>query len=130
LVHRGRGRKSNRRKDEKFKRKVLRRYEKRYAPVEMGPVLAAEEVAEDGFAIHRETLRRWLNEAGLRTKKRRRAKRRSRGPRKTRPNRKRIGKIGSLFPASYGAVFVSGTTVSWALFFLKISKAGRRMRGS
>jgi len=82
LVHRGRGRKSNRRKDEKFKRKVLRRYEKRYAPVEMGPVLAAEKLAEDGFAIHRETLRRWLNEAGLRTKKRRRAKHRSRRQRK------------------------------------------------
>lgn len=82
LVHRGRGRPSNRRKEEGFKKGVLKRYEERYGPVEMGPVLASEKLKEDGLEVGRETLRLWLLGAGLWRKRRKRAKHRSRRERK------------------------------------------------
>lgn len=63
LVHRGRGRPSNRSKPEAFKEAVLSRYRERYKG--FGPVLAMEKLAEEGYVLGRETLRRWLIEAGL-----------------------------------------------------------------
>src|SRR5512141_3124128 len=71
LVHRGRGRTSNRAKGQEFKQKILRRYEQRYA--DFGPTLACEHLkADDGLEVDHETLRRWLLGQGSWSLKRRR----------------------------------------------------------
>lgn len=62
LVHRSRGRRSNRRKDDGLREAVLQRYEERYEG--FGPTLAAEKLAEDGYEVDHETLRRWLMAEG------------------------------------------------------------------
>ncbi|MRR12884.1 ISNCY family transposase, partial [bacterium] len=62
LAHRGRGRISNRRRDEVFRASVLERYRSRYAG--FGPTLAAEKLAAEGLAVDHETLRRWLSATG------------------------------------------------------------------
>ncbi|MEI7903686.1 MAG: ISNCY family transposase [bacterium] len=64
LVHRSRGRHSNRMRPAAEQRRVLTLYAKRYAG--FGPLLASEHLAEDhGLAVDHETLRRWLLSAGL-----------------------------------------------------------------
>ena len=78
LVHRSRGRPSNHTKPASFRRKVLKRYANRYAPLDIGPTLAAEKLSEEGMQVHPETLRRWTLEEGLRTKRCARAKHRLR----------------------------------------------------
>jgi len=64
LVHRGRGKPSNRRIAAPLKAKVLKVYEQRYG--DFGPTLAAEKLAErHGITLSVETLRRWLRERGI-----------------------------------------------------------------
>lgn len=64
LVHRGRGRPSNRRIPEARKAKLLRLYTTRYG--DFGPTLAAEKLTErHGLSVHPETLRLWLRAAGV-----------------------------------------------------------------
>jgi helix-turn-helix protein len=64
LVHRGRGKPSNRRIPEKRKAMALQLYEQRYG--DFGPTLAAEKLAErDGITLSDETLRLWLRERGV-----------------------------------------------------------------
>jgi transposase len=64
LAHRGRGKPSNRRIEEKVKAKALKLYEKRYG--DFGPTLAAEKLAEyHGITISAETVRGWLRDAGI-----------------------------------------------------------------
>jgi transposase len=64
LVHRGRGKPSNRRIPEKRKATVLTLYEERYG--DLGPTLATEKLAErDGITLSDETLRRWLRGRGI-----------------------------------------------------------------
>lgn len=64
LVHRGRGKPSNRRIPEPRKAKALQLYEQRYG--DFGPTLAAEKLAErHGITISDETLRGWLRENGI-----------------------------------------------------------------
>lgn len=58
LVHRGRGRPSNRAKPPSLRRKALERYRERYKG--FGPTLATEKLAEEGLVLDHETLRRWL----------------------------------------------------------------------
>jgi hypothetical protein len=71
LVHRGRGRASNRAKPGKLRKQVLERYEQRYAG--FGPTLACEHLkADDGLEVDHETLRRWLLVQGSWTVQRRR----------------------------------------------------------
>ena len=60
LVHRSRGRPSNRSYPKAFRTKVVRRYQHRYEKLEAGPTWAAEKLAEEGLEVHPETLRRWL----------------------------------------------------------------------
>jgi transposase len=63
LVHRLRGRPSNRRSSAKLKQRVLARYRERY--LGFGPTLACEKLQErDRLLVSRETLRQWLLEAG------------------------------------------------------------------
>src|SRR5713101_5724458 len=63
LVHGLRGQPSNRRLPVPFAQRVLARVRRRYA--DFGPTLAAQHLAEDGLAVSRETLRKWMREAGL-----------------------------------------------------------------
>ena len=64
LVHRGRGKPSNRRRPEKVKAKVLTLYAQRYG--DFGPTLAAEKLAErHGITLSDETLRLWLRDKGI-----------------------------------------------------------------
>jgi transposase len=81
LVHRGRGRASNRAKAKELKEKILERYETRYAG--FGPTLACEHLkADDGLEADHETLRRWLLAQGSWSLQRRRQKHRQRRERK------------------------------------------------
>jgi transposase len=75
LVHRSRGQPSNRGHEPKFKQAVLARYQERYP--DFGPTLAAEKLALDGYKVDHETLRRWLVQARLWRKRRKRALHRS-----------------------------------------------------
>jgi len=64
LVHRGRGRPSNRRIPEGRKTKILRLYEVRYG--DFGPTFATEKLAErHGVTVSAETLRGWLLKQGV-----------------------------------------------------------------
>ncbi len=75
LVHRSRGRRSNRGHAQEIKDAVLRLYRDRYAG--FGPTLFAEYLQErHGYVIGPETIRRWLLEQGLWQKVRRKAKHR------------------------------------------------------
>jgi hypothetical protein len=74
LVHRGRGRVGNRRKEAKLRERILARYQARYP--DFGPTLAAEHLSREGLAVDHETLRRWLLAKGWWTIKRRRQKHR------------------------------------------------------
>jgi transposase len=71
LVHQSRGRRSNRSKDEILRQAVLKRYDDRYEG--FGPTLAAEKLAEDGYRVDHETLRRWLMAEGKWQRRRKRS---------------------------------------------------------
>jgi transposase len=75
LVHRLRGRPSNRQVDEAKQQAVVERYEEKYA--DFGPTLASEYLRQDGMAVSVETLRGWLLSAGLWQKRRKRSSHRS-----------------------------------------------------
>lgn len=62
LVHKSRGRQSNRAKDSQLRQAVLQRYDQRYEG--FGPTLAAEKLQEEGYEVDHETLRRWLIREG------------------------------------------------------------------
>ena len=70
LIHRSRGRPSNRQKDPALHRAVIARYEARYKG--WGPTFANEKLEKEGYFQDHETLRRWLLKAGLWTKQRKR----------------------------------------------------------
>lgn len=86
LVHRRRGRASNRRKPAELKQSVLSYYRERLE--DFGPTLAAEKLGEQGWGVDHETLRRWLMSEGLWTRRRNRYRHRSR--------RERRGHFGEL----------------------------------
>jgi transposase len=81
IVHGLRGKPSNRKPDLDRKRSVLEVYRRRYP--DFGPTFAAEKLHEhEGLTVCPQTLRRWLIEAGLWQRKRRRQQHRSRRPRR------------------------------------------------
>src|SRR6202162_743423 len=63
LVHGLRGRPSNRKLAAQLEQKILARLRQRYA--DFGPTLAAEHLAQEGFSVSRETLRKWMTKADL-----------------------------------------------------------------
>ncbi|MFO0846085.1 MAG: ISNCY family transposase [Gemmataceae bacterium] len=75
-----RGRPSNRKADGEVRRRAVPAYRARYP--DFGPTLAAEKLAEEGLHVGRETLRRWLIDAGLWSRQGRREEHRSRRPRR------------------------------------------------
>ncbi len=80
LVHRHRGRSSNRRPSEDVRERVVKRHQERYA--DFGPTLACEKLAEDGLAISPNTLTALLKARGLWERRRRRGKHRKRRERR------------------------------------------------
>ncbi|HWR58244.1 MAG TPA: ISNCY family transposase [Thermodesulfovibrionales bacterium] len=75
VIHKARGRESNRRKPEKLKEKIICLYRRKYEG--FGPTLATEKFQEvQGITISDETLRRWLIESGDWKKSRKRIKHR------------------------------------------------------
>ena len=78
LKHGNAGRESNRGKPKKLRRRVLQLIGKKYWGTEaerFGPTLAAEHLGEeDGIKIDHETLRRWMLEEGLWSRRRKRKK--------------------------------------------------------
>lgn len=75
LVHRLRGRPSNRKVEDAWHQAIVKRYREKYG--DFGPTLAAEYLAKEGMKVSVETLRRWLLSAGLWEAKRRRSAHRS-----------------------------------------------------
>ena len=80
LIHRLRGRPSNRRLPAELQQKVLAEYQRCYAG--FGPTLASEKLAEQGLRISHDTLRRWLMAAGLWQGRRKRDQHRQRRARR------------------------------------------------
>jgi len=86
LVHLSRGRSSGRSKSADMQAAVLEKYRQVYT--DFGPTLASEHLANDGYQIDHETLRRWLIGAGLWERHRRRSHHRQR-----RERRPQIGEL-------------------------------------
>jgi len=80
LVHGNRGRRSNRARPDEFRRAVVKLYSERYEG--FGPTLAAEKLAEQGYELDHETVRRWLIADGQWSRRRKRGKHRARRVRK------------------------------------------------
>jgi transposase len=75
LIHKGRGRSSNRAVDQETRKLIIERYQERYE--DFGPTLAAEKLGKEGWEVDHETLRRWLIRERLWKKRRRRSAHRS-----------------------------------------------------
>ncbi len=81
IIHKSRGRPSNRRLPRKIKGKVIEFYRQKYEG--FGPLLASEKLLErDGITVNDETLRKWLIESGDWKKTRKGRKHRQWRPRK------------------------------------------------
>jgi hypothetical protein len=80
LVHRLRGRLSNRRLGQEIRERVVKRHQERYA--DFGPTLACEKLAEEGLALSADTLTALLKERGLWERRRRRGRHRRRRERR------------------------------------------------
>src|SRR5271156_5183727 len=80
LVHRLRGRLSNRRLSADVRDRVVKRHQERYP--DFGPTLACEKLAEDGLTLSPDTLTALLKERGLWQRKRRRGRHRKRRERR------------------------------------------------
>jgi transposase len=90
VVHRLRGRSSNRRTDAQKRARILKLFQEKYA--DFGPTLAAEYLArEDGEVVAVETLRQWLKGAGLWQPRRKRS-----AHRKWRARREHCGELVQL----------------------------------
>jgi hypothetical protein len=84
LVHRLRGRPSNRLRSVADRERAVALYREKYA--DFGPTLASEHLAsDDGLSVPVTTLRRWLRSAGLWQSRRKRAAHRRWRPRKEQP---------------------------------------------
>jgi transposase len=83
LVHKSRGKVSNRMIPAIHKESVIKIYEEKYFG--FGPTFASEKLEEeDGLIVHPETLRLWLKEKGVWQRHRKRKSYRSRRPRRSR----------------------------------------------
>ena len=80
LVHRLRGRVSNRGFPEEFRQRVVKRHQERYP--DFGPTLACEKLAEEGLVLSPNTLTTLLKERHLWQRRRRRGKHRRRRERR------------------------------------------------
>jgi transposase len=84
IVHRSRGKSSNRRLPLKLKDRIVRLYKTTYA--DFGPTLFTEKLAErEGVTVSHETVRAWLKEEGLWKTQRKRREHRQWRERRERP---------------------------------------------
>lgn len=128
LVHRGRGRASNRQSCAETKEQALALYRERYS--DYGPTLAAECLAkEDGLVVRVTTLRRWLVQAGLWERRRKR-----RVHRRRRERRSHVGELVQLDGSHHdwfeGRRVVAITEVAyagWAVLMVMIDDATGRV---
>ncbi len=81
LIHRLRGRASNRRLSQEVRERVVKLHQERYA--DFGPTLACEKLAEQDLVLSPNTLRALLKERGLWERRRRRGKHRKRRERRS-----------------------------------------------
>jgi transposase-like protein len=81
LVHRLRGRVSNRRLKAEIGQRIVKRHQERYA--DFGPTLACEKLAEEGLVVSANTLTRLLKGRGLWERRRSRGKHRKRRERRS-----------------------------------------------
>jgi len=79
LVHRLRGRASNRRLDEEVRARIVKRHQERYA--DFGPTFACEKLAAEGLVLSPDTLTALLKERHLWRRRRRRDRHRQSYPR-------------------------------------------------
>jgi hypothetical protein len=80
LVHRLRGRASNRRWPQELRDRIVKRHQERYA--DFGPTLACEKLSEEGLVLSPDTLTALLKERHLWHRQRRRGKHRQRRERR------------------------------------------------
>jgi len=80
LVHRLRGRLSNRRMPQEMRDRIIKRHQEQYP--DFGPTFACEKLAQEGLACSPDTLVALLKERGLWQRKRRRGKHRKRRERR------------------------------------------------
>ena len=80
LVHRLRGRQSNRRLAQELGERIIKRHQERYA--DFGPTLACEKLAEEGMVLSPNTLTGLLKQRHLWQRRRRRGKHRQRRERR------------------------------------------------
>jgi transposase len=80
VVHRLRGRPSNRQLNVKLREQILEVYQQELS--DFGPTLASEVLEERGLIVSPDALRRWLLNSGLWKRQRRRDQHRSRRPRR------------------------------------------------
>ncbi len=95
LLHASRGSASNRATDPVLKDAVLARVRERYE--DFGPTLAAEKLTIEGLGVNHETLRRWMDETGLREARPRRARHRS-----SREPKKHFGELVQMDGSHHG----------------------------
>ena len=81
VVHRLRGRPSNRRSADALRQKVLKIYKRDFP--DFGPTFASEKLAEQDLIVSPETLRQWLLAEGLWQRQRQRDPHRQRRPRRS-----------------------------------------------
>jgi transposase len=106
LQHGNCGRVSNRAYAAKYREAVLTRVKARYQ--DFGPTLASEHLgSDDGLEVHAETLRRWLKEAGLWQRQRRRKPYRQR--REAKAHFGELVQLDGSFHASFRGRGVAGT---------------------
>lgn len=80
LIHKGRGRSSNRAVAQETRKAIIARYQERYE--DFGPTLAVEKLGKEGWEVDHETLRRWLIKERLWKKRCKRSGHRSRRERR------------------------------------------------
>jgi transposase len=95
LIHKSRGRRSNRAIEAGMKEEILESYRVRYNG--FGAVFSAEKLTEQGYKIDHETLRQWLIKEGLWQKRRTRNK-----YRKWRERRHHFGELVQLDGSHHG----------------------------
>jgi hypothetical protein len=124
LVHRGRGRPSNRQSESGLKEQVLALYRSQYS--DYGPTLAAECLAqEDRVCVRVSTLRRWLVSAGLWERRRKR-----RAHRRRRDRREHLGELVQMdgshhdwFEGRRRPSRLGGAYAGWAVLMVLVDDA-------
>ena len=128
LVHKGRGRPSNRQPQAGVRERALSLYQEHYA--DYGPTLAAEYLEQDhGLKVPVSTLHRWLAAAGLWERKRKR-----KAHRRRRDRRSRVGDLLQLdgshhdwFEGRRQVVNLRDAYSGWAILMVMIDDATGRV---